>query len=201
MLVQQRKARLREEARDRWGQPVPAEDLARKSISVQENFLSAFPPRPGAKIALYKAVRWEVDTDLVRERTLAAGGLPYYPRVDERMRLSFLPDGGPGGWVRGKYGLLEPRAEAGTEGIRDGFDLIVVPGMAFDENGRRLGMGYGYYDRFLSLLSGKTPVVGLAFSSQMVPEVPVESWDVPVDVVVTEHGVIRVSGERWRERP
>jgi 5-formyltetrahydrofolate cyclo-ligase len=61
--------------------------------------------------------------------------------------------------------------------------------------GRRLGKGYGYYDRFLSGLSKTAVTVGLAFSRQLLPEVPVEPWDVPVDVVVTEDGIIRLSRE------
>jgi 5-formyltetrahydrofolate cyclo-ligase len=110
--------------------------------------------------------------------------------------LSFFPDGGEDGWVRGKYGLLEPRVSPGAVGLRSGFDLVVVPGMAFDAMGRRLGKGYGYYDRFLSGLAGSAVTVGLAFSRQLLPEVPVDAWDVPVDAVVTEDGVIRVSGGR-----
>jgi 5-formyltetrahydrofolate cyclo-ligase len=109
--------------------------------------------------------------------------------------LSFYPDGGEDGWVRGKYGLLEPRVPPGVPGLRTGFDLVVVPGMAFDAMGRRLGKGYGYYDRFLLGLAGTAVTVGLAFSRQMLPEVPVDTWDVPVDAVVTEDGVIRVSRE------
>jgi 5-formyltetrahydrofolate cyclo-ligase len=68
--------------------------------------------------------------------------------------------------------------------------------MAFDAMGRRLGKGYGYYDRFLSGLAGSAVTVGLAFSRQLLPEVPVDAWDIPVDAVVTENGVIRVPGGR-----
>ena len=194
MLVQERKAQLRRTERHRWGRSATKEDLARRSLSVQENFLSAFPPYRGARIALYKAAGGEVDTELVLSRYLAAGALPFYPRVADGTRLSFYPYGGDDGWVRGKYGLLEPRVAPGTEGRKEGFDLVVVPGMAFDEKGRRLGKGYGYYDRFLFGIAGTAVTVGLAYLSQMVPEVPVDAWDVPVNVVVTENGVIRVSG-------
>jgi len=194
MLVQERKAQLRRSERHRWGRSATKEELARRSLSVQEHFLSAFPPYRGARIALYKATGGEVDTGLIHARYEAAGALPYYPRVVDGMRLSFYLVEAEDGWVRGRYGLLEPRVAPGTEGRTEGFDLVVVPGMAFDEKGRRLGKGSGYYDRFLFGIAGTAVTVGLAYSSQMVPEVPVDAWDVPVGVVVTENGVIRVSG-------
>ena len=64
---------------------------------------------------------------------------------------------------------------------------------------RRLGQGHGYYDRFLAGLEGKTQAVGLAYSWQIVPEVPVDSWDLPVDAVVTEEDVLWTRGEPLRE--
>lgn len=197
MLMAERKAQLRRTERKRRRLSPEGKALSdEKSQAVQKRFLSAFPPEPGGRAALYMAVAGEVGTDTIRARYLAAGMLLFYPRVMEDGHLSFYPDGGHGGWVRGKYGLLEPRVSPGMEGIRSGFDLVVVPGVAFDSMGRRLGKGYGYYDRFLSGLAGAAVTVGLAFSRQLLPEVPVDPWDVPVDAVVTEDGVIRVPRER-----
>ena len=195
MLVAERKAQLRRTERKRWLLSDRRETLVGNSIAAQERFLAAFPARPGAKVALYVAVSGEVGTSLIRTRYLDDGARLFYPKVMEDGDLSFYPDGGEDGWVRGKYGLLEPRVPPGVAGLRNGFDLVVVPGVAFDAMGRRLGKGYGYYDRFLSGLSKTAVTVGLAFSRQLLEEVPVDTWDVPVDVVVTEDGVIRVSRE------
>lgn len=197
MRVEERKAELRRTERRLGRRIASGEDLFGKSLSIQGNFLSAFPPARGSRIALYKAVEGEVDTDLVRDRLLAAGAFPYYPRVMDERRLSFYPYRPGGGWVRGKYGILEPRAERGTEGRDSGFHLVVVPGMAFDRNGRRLGRGSGYYDRFLAGLEGTAVVVGFAFSRQMVTEVPVNERDVPMDVVITEDDIVRASAKQW----
>jgi len=198
MLVAERKAQLRRTERNRRRLCRQEETLAGKSIAAQEKFLAAFPPEPGGTVALYAAVGGEVGTSLLRARYLAAGAILFYPRVMEDGNLSFFPGGGDDGWVRGKYGLLEPQVPPGAAGLRSGFNLVVVPGMAFDAMGRRLGKGYGYYDRFLAGLAGTAVTVGLAFSRQLLPEVPVDAWDVPVDVVVTEDGVIRVSREHQR---
>ncbi len=194
MLVKQRKASLRltERSRVRAG-GMPAAERARQSAAAQERFLSAFPPIPGRRVALYAAMRGEVGTERIRSRCLAGGVLLYYPRVMEDGELSFFRHREGDGWVPGPYGIREPQAAPGDQGARDGFDLVVVPGLAFDAAGRRLGQGYGYYDRFLAALGGASLSVGLAFSWQIVPEVPVDAWDVPVDAVVTEDGIIRAS--------
>lgn len=190
VFVGERKALLRLNERRR---AIPSEkdlERAERGARAQEHFLSAFPPKPGMKIALYSAVRGEVGTDLIRERCLGAGARIYYPGTCDDGTLVFFRHGENDGWVRGKFGIREPLAGPRREGIRAGFDLVVVPGLAFDAAGRRLGQGHGYYDRFLVGLRGKAVTVGLAFSWQLVPEVPVDSWDVPVDAVVTEDGVV-----------
>lgn len=193
MLVDERKARLRRTERDSRRHGEPHSLLAVKSEAVQEHFLAAFPPERGRRVALYRAVGGEVGTDRVRARYLSAGALLFYPKIMDDGQMSFFPADGDDGWVRGKYGLLEPRVPAGAEGRRSGFDLVVVPGMAFDACGRRLGKGCGYYDRFLVGLCGTAVTVGLAYSRQLLEEVPVDHWDVPVDVVVTEDGVIQAT--------
>ncbi len=195
MLIKQRKASLRVTERNRLRcAGGPGGDLAARSLLAQDRFLSAFPPIPGRRVALYAAMRGEVGTDRIRARCLAGGVLLYYPRVMEDGELSFFHHREGDGWIPGPYGIREPHAGPGDEGVRGGFDLVVVPGLAFDSSGRRLGRGYGYYDRFLGALGGTALTVGLAFSWQLVPEVPVDAWDVPVDAVVTEDGILRTSG-------
>ena len=71
-------------------------------------------------------------------------------------------------------------------------DLIVMPGVAFDRNGHRLGHGGGYYDRFLKTMYSKIPRIALAFDFQILPKIPREIWDVPVDEIMTELEVIRI---------
>ncbi|NKE05096.1 MULTISPECIES: 5-formyltetrahydrofolate cyclo-ligase [Mesobacillus] len=86
------------------------------------------------------------------------------------------------------YGLLEPIVSETESVSHDEIDLVVVPGIAFSNEGYRLGFGGGYYDRFLANYQGNT--VSLAFENQIVPEVPVESHDIPVRKIVSSEGVI-----------
>ena len=93
----------------------------------------------------------------------------------------------------GTYTILEPRVELRALADRtvdaSELDLIVVPGVAFDRQGGRLGHGKGYYDRLLRHARPDTRLVALAFECQVFPKVPMQPHDVYMDKVVTEQGV------------
>ena len=85
------------------------------------------------------------------------------------------------------HGLRQP---LGTSLVEiSSVDLIVVPALAYDAQCNRLGRGGGFYDRFLDLDEMKASAVGICFAEQIVPELPMESNDKPVDIVVTDHGI------------
>jgi 5-formyltetrahydrofolate cyclo-ligase len=86
----------------------------------------------------------------------------------------------------GPYGVSQPCASDTATVDLDLLDLVLVPGLAFDGQGNRLGRGKGYYDRFLKCLPKTTPCFGLAFDFQVVPCLPsIEEHDVPVSCVIT----------------
>ena len=192
MLVLERKEILRREGRIRLRERVESAVSAQAGDRAQEHFLREFPPRAGGIAALYCALAGEVPTGRIRRAYLAAGARLYYPRVTGRGTLAFYPHREGDGWETGPYGIPEPSIPAGVAPRLSGWDIVVVPGLAFDRRGNRLGHGFGYYDRFLGTLSESVPRVGLAWASQRIPEVPVDAWDVPVHALVTEEGVIRV---------
>lgn len=192
MSVLERKEILRRESRIRLraraaAPPAEAGDRA------QEHFLRAFPPMAGWSAALYRALPGEVPTERIRSAYLAAGVLLYYPRVTGKGTIAFYPHREGDAWEPGPYGIPEPSTPPGAAPRTSGWDIIVVPGLAFDRLGHRLGFGYGYYDRFLGGLPEGIPRVGLAYASQVVREVAVEAWDAPVHALATEEGVIRVA--------
>ncbi|MEL7472037.1 MAG: 5-formyltetrahydrofolate cyclo-ligase [Planctomycetota bacterium] len=96
---------------------------------------------------------------------------------DER---GLIDEGGLVPQATERLGRLEP----------DRLDAIIVPGVAFDTSGRRLGRGRGFYDRFLPRCK-RAEQIGVCFEAQIVPEIPTEDHDAPVDAVVTEARVIR----------
>ena len=83
---------------------------------------------------------------------------------------------------KGRYGILEP-AQKRFCGIK-ALDLVIVPGVAFDRRGNRLGRGKGYYDSFLQKLPNDTPSIGLAFDFQILPILPTTPTDVSVRRVI-----------------
>ncbi|MBX5477326.1 MAG: 5-formyltetrahydrofolate cyclo-ligase [Clostridia bacterium] len=114
-------------------------------------------------------------------RTDAAAGLlkPHWIAFDAR---------GEPITVTGPFSIREPDPAVSAEAPSDALDLVVVPGLAFDRAGNRLGYGKGYYDRFLAAYpAGRRPVtVALAFAGQVFDRVPAHPWDIPMDWVVTE---------------
>ena len=140
-------------------------------------------------ILLYLSVKNEVDTYALAGQALAEGrGLllprcrPDAPGFLDLGRIAALSEVRPG-----RYGIPEPPAGRCRPPEAFAPDLILVPGLAFDLTGRRLGFGGGYYDRLLALPAmAQACVVGLAYAFQIVTRLPAESWDRPMDAVVTE---------------
>jgi 5-formyltetrahydrofolate cyclo-ligase len=91
----------------------------------------------------------------------------------------------------GFYGIKEPMEEYVRPTSSEQLDLIIVPAVAYDRRGYRIGYGGGYYDRFLSSLDKDIVTIGIAFDIQIVGEVPVQPFDIPVDMVITESGIIK----------
>ena len=98
----------------------------------------------------------------------------------------------------GTIGVLEPRRElrghAERKIDRRGPNLIVIPGLAFDRRGGRLGYGKGYYDRFLGHIRGDAARVAICFECQLVAEVPVLPHDIRMHMIVTEKAIYRIGG-------
>lgn len=92
---------------------------------------------------------------------------------------------------KGTYGILEPNKESLKIIDRTTIDLILVPGAAFDIHGNRIGYGAGYYDRFLNRINKNTCTIALAFSLQLVSKIPRGIYDVPLDYIITEDGIIK----------
>lgn len=93
-----------------------------------------------------------------------------------------------------EFGLREPAA--GDPVPMSMIDLIIVPGLAFDESGNRLGRGRGFYDRFLAHAEPRTVACGLVFEQQVVERLPIGPLDRPVHILVTEEKTRRFSHER-----
>jgi 5-formyltetrahydrofolate cyclo-ligase len=151
----------------------------------------------GRTIAAYVAVKGELDPAAALERARARGCKVVLPRVSREPRGLRFHEVAPGealAPMSGPFGLLEPAAGSPEVAVED-LDLVIVPGLAFDAQGRRLGFGGGYYDGALTLAraraAGRPALIGLAYDFQIVDACPAGDDDVPVDLVVTDARVLR----------
>lgn len=92
-----------------------------------------------------------------------------------------------------KLGIREPNPELCLPCDPKSIDFLIAPGIAFDPFGGRLGYGKGCYDRFLPLLRPEVPIVGLAYDFQVLPGLPREAHDHPMDAIITEKGLLPIS--------
>lgn len=168
-------------ARERIG----AEDRAIWSERIRERLRSLPVWKESGLVALYAPIRGEADLLPLVEIARREGKRVVFPRACVEARtLKFYEVERAAELSPGAYGVPEPpRVEARSVRAAS-LDLIVLPGLAFDRRGRRLGFGGGYYDRLLAAPAPAT--VGVAFECQLRETLPEEPHDRGVDVVVTE---------------
>ncbi|MBA3880705.1 MAG: 5-formyltetrahydrofolate cyclo-ligase [Sphingobium sp.] len=137
--------------------------------------------RPGV-MASYLPIAGEIDPAPITDAALAIGwqlALPHVTARDRPMRFLGWTPGEP--LIGGPFGLRQPADNAREVAP----DLILTPLVAFDTALNRLGQGAGYYDRAFAALPDAMRI-GIAWSAQQVPKVPVDDWDIPLHAVLTE---------------
>lgn len=155
----------------------------------QNNLLSLREYLSSGCIALYAAVHREVDTDMICSTALDSAKRVLYPAIcgDEML---FRQVDSPDSLLKGLFGIPEP-PPTGINHLADEPDLIVVPGVAFDLSGNRIGYGKGYYDRFLNHPDRKAALVGLCHDFQLINgAISADSHDIQMDIIVTDLRII-----------
>lgn len=141
-------------------------------------------------VLIYRAVRGELDLgELVH---IAPDKRYVYPLcLDAGEMVALLP--GEDAWQKGAYGIEEPVRALSEEVQPEEIDMVICPCTAFDGAGRRMGMGAGYYDRYLPKCSNAV-IAALAFDEQRAASVPVQDWDIPMQIVFTPRATQTGSG-------
>jgi 5-formyltetrahydrofolate cyclo-ligase len=169
-------------------QQLVSSDHVRLSRQIQERFQDQPYFQQAQTLGLYSAINREVATDLLGVVALRCAKQISYPRV-VGADLYFHQVAAADELQSGAFGVAEPSASANCIAIED-LDLLVVPGVAFDVRGYRLGYGKGFYDRYLVGRPQSLTTVGFAFEFQLFEQLPVEEHDQPLDYIVTETRVI-----------
>jgi 5-formyltetrahydrofolate cyclo-ligase len=193
--------------------PSPDKNALRKSLRSARRSLSVQYRQQAAaralrhllnKGVLLKGRRWgfylplgeEFDALPLVNQALNMGKRCYLPVTANRVAqpLKFAELDGKHGLTHNRYGIIEPHSRRLLNARW--LDVLIMPLVGFDKHGQRLGMGGGYYDATLAYLNTRKRwrrpyLIGLAFECQRVAEIPAERWDVRLDAVLTENGLMR----------
>lgn len=144
------------------------------------------------KIMIYISFGTEIHTHEFIKRSLELNKEIYVPITNPKtkeIKPSQLKDFSE--LELGFYNILTPKAEFTRYIDPKVIDLVIVPGVVFDKSGYRIGYGGGYYDRFLPRLDKDVPKIALAFHMQLMDKVPRETFDIPVDYIITEKDIMQ----------
>lgn len=166
----------------------------RENDKVADQFINWYGYQKAKTVMLTVSFNTEIGTSRIINDALERGKTVYLPTADiftqELIpnRISAYPDD----MVVNHYGILIPKATCPICEDLSEIDLVLVPGMAFTENGDRLGYGGGYYDRFLKKTRGSVTSVALTREELIYEELPTERFDQKVDWIVTEDRVFTI---------
>ena len=185
--IAERKKQLREQAHANRNAQPDKDDLSK---GICDRFM-ALPEYASAKTVLfYLDVRAEVRTRHSLPAALTSGKTIIVPWCNAAGELELFRLEDMSELSVGMYKILEPKPELRTlaeKHVRpQDLDLVMVPGVAFDRRGARMGHGKGYYDKLLQHARPDAPLVALAFECQLFPEIPVAPHDVFMDRIITE---------------
>lgn len=161
-------------------------DRIKKSELIKEELFSLSEFKTAKCVMFYVSTNYEVDTHTMIDEAISLGkkvAVPVTLPKEKRLMPSFLSDP-TRELTAGPYGIAEPKSSCIREVSIEEIDLVVVPGLAFDKGGGRIGHGPGYYDRFLKKLPSEVPRIGLAFDFQILGEIPSFPHDVPVNKLI-----------------
>ncbi|BBO75117.1 5-formyltetrahydrofolate cyclo-ligase [Desulfosarcina widdelii] len=169
------------------------DEVLAANTTIIENRLFEFANFLESKIVmLYVNAENEVGTQNIVKRAFEYSKIVVLPAFDPaRSTMKLMKVDNPDkDLTMGPRGILEPNPAKCKTVPLDCIDIAIVPGIAMDEKGGRIGSGDGYYDRIIPDLPMTTRKVGLVFEGQLVPQVPMESHDKHVDIIITEKRVI-----------
>jgi 5-formyltetrahydrofolate cyclo-ligase len=181
------KQALRREFEERR-QRIPAGEASRVGIEIAGFLRESEYFRAARRIALFSSIAGEPDMDTVIALALAQGKQVAMPRCEPDGVLAFHVISDISELRRGTFGVLEPPETLPVLSPRS-LELVLVPGVAFDLGGGRLGRGRAYYDRTFSFSAVGQLLVGVGYEFQLVEAVPLGSGDRRIEAIVTERGL------------
>ncbi|HMO37036.1 MAG TPA: 5-formyltetrahydrofolate cyclo-ligase [Gemmatales bacterium] len=185
------KQQLREQAHARRNAQEHKDELSQQILT---KFLATPEYQAAGTVLFYVDVRSEVRTRQALPIALQSGKTIVIPWCTETVELALFKLESMEELATGMYKILEPRPELRLlphkQVAPEQVDLVMVPGVAFDRRGARMGHGKGYYDKLLETVRPDTPLIALAYDCQIFPEIPVAPHDVFMKKIITEKEII-----------
>lgn len=168
---------------------IDEDERAEISKKLQQNLFQSELWENAKTIGVYLSVGTEWDTRNIVEQALLEGKRVTIPKtIPDSKELIFYQITNPSQTVPGGFGLEEPDIKVTKQVDKDAIDLLIVPGLVFTQNGYRVGFGGGYYDRYLANFIHMT--ASLVHTKQFVETFPIEPFDIPVNYLITEQGIL-----------
>ena len=161
-----------------------------QSQQIAARILASKEFRDAKTVMIYRGIGGEVRLEWLEKAKESEGKQFLFPLCLPERQMAALAPRGEDGWKRGSYGIMEPVMEKSELVRPEDIDFVICPCTVFDEDCNRMGMGGGYYDRYL-LKCKKAVVAAVAFEVQKAEAVPMEPWDKAVDLVFTEKKTYR----------
>ena len=169
-------------------------DVKENSNKIKKSLYSLQEFKQSKNILFYVSFNSEVSTiGIIKELLIKKEKniiVPYVLKNNPILQLSELRN--INNLAAKTFGILEPKENYIREFSYKNIEMVILPGIAFDTKGHRIGYGYGYYDRFLKKLNKNVIKIGFAFDFQLVEKIPEERHDVAVDIIITEKRVLKV---------
>lgn len=178
----QRKQQIRAVLKENRKQLSP-EKIVKKSERICENLLKYILKDNPEMIYFYYPLGSEVNLLPLAEILLMEGIKIAFPRTNHES-MDFYPVTSLCDFQKGTLGIMEPIGKNPSE---KSTPLVLVPGLGFDEKGNRIGYGKGFYDRYFSRFPDCRKI-GIAYDIQIIKKIPINSHDIPMDMIITEKG-------------
>lgn len=160
-----------------------------KDKLIFEKLISLKEYKTAETVFCYASYKSEVSTNDIINHSLKEGKRVALPVIiDKAGNMDFYFIDSLSDFDINEYGIPEPNKDSCEKATADEYTLLIVPALCFNRNGFRLGYGGGYYDRFLTGFNGTS--VGLCYGNCICDDIPVESYDIPVNIVINENEII-----------
>ncbi len=183
-------------------------DMIKSSKDICNAVINLEHYKKAQTISLYMPIKNEVDTNIIWQDAINKNKNCYFPKVTDKNSMIFLPADKLEHFAKNKWGILEPTTKIIKSLPVNKLDIMIVPIVAFDSAGNRIGMGKGFFDKALEVHSrismqssnkehlknfNTTPIlIGVAYEFQKIPLIKSETWDIKLDIIVTEKTVYYV---------